>query len=92
MPDVPTVAELPLPGFDIRLWGGLFAPAKTPPEILARLNQVASEAYRRPEVKAKIDAEMSEIPDNSLAQFGAMVKSEMANYAGIVKEVGYTGQ
>lgn len=92
VPDIPTVAELPLPAFDIRLWGGVFAPAKTPPEIITRLNQVAIDAYHRPDVKAKIDAQMSEIPDNSPAQFGALVKSEMANYAAIVKEVGYVGQ
>jgi tripartite-type tricarboxylate transporter receptor subunit TctC len=92
LPEVPTVAELAVPGFDFTLWGGLFAHAKTPPEIVALLNRVANEGYRRADVRARVNAEWSEAVENSPAQFAAFVKSEMAKYTMVVKEVGYTGQ
>jgi len=92
LPDIPTVAELIIPGFDFTLWGGLFAHAKTPPEIIELINRQANEAYRRPEVKARLNDEWSEAVENTPAQFGAFVKSELAKYTIVVKEVGYTGQ
>ena len=92
LPDIPTVAELVIPGFDFTLWGGLFAHAKTPPEIIALLNREANEAYRRAEVKARLNAEWSEAVENTPAQFATFVKSEVAKYTVVVKEVGYTGQ
>ncbi|HEV8502439.1 MAG TPA: tripartite tricarboxylate transporter substrate binding protein [Casimicrobiaceae bacterium] len=92
MPDIPTVAELAVPGFDFTIWGGVFVPAKTPAEVVATLNRVVNEAYRRPEVKARLNAELSEAVANSPEQFNAFVRAEIAKYAQVVKEVGYTGQ
>lgn len=92
MPDIPTVAELAVPGFDFTIWGGVFVPARTPPDVVATLNRVVNEAYRRPEVKARLNAELSEAVANSPEQFSTFVKSEIAKYAQVVKEVGYTGQ
>ena len=92
LPDIPTVAELLLPGFDFTLWGGLFAQSKTPPDIIALINREANQAYRRPEVIARVNAEWSEAVQNSPAQFAAFVKSELAKYTTVVKEVGYSGQ
>lgn len=92
LPEIPTVAELAVPGFDFTLWGGIFAHAKTPPDIIALLNKEANQAYRRPEVKARLNSEWSEAVENTPAQFAAFVKSEVAKYQTVVKEVGYTGQ
>lgn len=92
VPDIPTVAELLLPGFDLTIWGGLFAPRRTSPEIVALLNRAVNEAYGTAEVKARLNAELSEVVANTPEQFGAFVKAEMSKYSQIVKEVGYTGQ
>lgn len=92
LPDIPTVAELAVPGFDFTLWGGIFVHAKTPPEIVSLLNKEANLAYRRPEVKARLNSEWSEAVENTPAQFAAFVKSELAKYQTVVKEVAYTGQ
>jgi tripartite-type tricarboxylate transporter receptor subunit TctC len=92
VPDIPTVAELAVPDFDFTIWGGLFAPAKTPAGIVALLNRDINEGYRRPDIRQKLNAEGSEVADNSQEQFASFVRAEGAKYARIVKEVGYTGQ
>jgi len=92
VPEIPTVAELMLPGFDFTIWGGLFAPSKTPAEIITLLNRDVNLAYQKPEVKARLNAEGSEAAANTPEQFAAFVKSEIAKYAIVVKEVGYKGQ
>ena len=61
-------------------------------EIIALLNKEANQAYRRPEVKARLNSEWSEAVENTPAQFASFVKSEVAKYQTVVKEVGYTGQ
>jgi len=92
VPEIPTVAELAAPGFDFTIWGGVFAPVKTPPDIVMTLNRVVNEAYRRPEIKARLNAESSEATPNTPQQFADFVKKEVAKYSQVVKEAGYTGQ
>jgi tripartite-type tricarboxylate transporter receptor subunit TctC len=92
MPDIPTVAETLIPGFDFTLWGGLFASAKTPPDIVALLNREANQAYSRPEVQARMSSEQSEAVPNTPAQFDAFVKREAEKYRQIIKDIGYTPQ
>jgi tripartite-type tricarboxylate transporter receptor subunit TctC len=92
VPELPTVAELAVPGFDFTIWGGVFVPAKTPADIVATLNRVVNDAYRKPEIKAKLNAELSEAVANTPEEFAAFVKAEARKYAEVVKEVGYHGQ
>ncbi len=54
MPDVPTFAESGFPGFELNEWYALFAPDKTPPELIARLNQEFVKALREPEVRSTL--------------------------------------
>lgn len=69
-PDLPTLAESGLPGFDFSFWFGLFGPAKLPPEIVDRLFAVAAKALADPEVKAKLLAGGNEaMPSKSPADF-----------------------
>ena len=60
MPDVPTVAESGLPGYEAVFWNGVFAPARTPPEVIARLNQEIDFSVRLQEV---IDRVQEWVPD-----------------------------
>ena len=92
VPELPTVAELAVPGFDFTIWGGLFVPVKTSTDVVTRLNLVINDAYRKPEIKAKLNAELSEAVANTPGEVAAFVKAEAAKYAQVVQEVGYHGQ
>ena len=88
MPELPTMAESGLPGFDIGTWFGLFGPARLPAEVTARLNKAFVEALGTPEVKARMAALMAEPAPSTPEQFGAFVKSELDKYEGVVKASG----
>jgi tripartite-type tricarboxylate transporter receptor subunit TctC len=88
MPDLPTVAEAGLPGFDVGTWFGLFGPAKMPADVTARLNKAFVEALATPEVKARLATLMAEPSPTTPEQFGNFVKTELAKYEGVVKASG----
>lgn len=91
LPDVPTVAET-LPGYEVTLWNALLAPAKTPPEIIDRVNRAAIDALRSDEVKAKLAEQGSEPVGNSPAEFKAFIASELAKWKKLVEISGATVQ
>jgi tripartite-type tricarboxylate transporter receptor subunit TctC len=88
MPELPTVAEAGLPGFDIGTWFGLFGPAKLPADVTARLNKGFVDALAAPEVKARMAALMAEPSPTTPEQFGAFVQAELAKYETVVKASG----
>jgi tripartite-type tricarboxylate transporter receptor subunit TctC len=87
-PELPTVAEAALPGFEVTNWIGLFAPAHTPPEIVQRLHDEVSRIMQSPEVQARLLAEGARYAPNTPEQFGAFVKAEIAKWAPIVRASG----
>lgn len=89
MPDIPTVAET-YPGFEIDTWWGLVAPAATPADVVARLNQVFAQALRAPEVKARFANLMAEPAPTTPQAFGAFMERERAKYQRAVKISGAT--
>ena len=91
-PEVPTIAEAGVKGYEYSSWIGLLAPAKTPPAILARLNAEAVKAIRTPEIKAILAVEASEPVGNSPAEFDAVMKSEVARWLKVVKAAGIKGE
>lgn len=90
MPDVPTVSELALPGFDFTLWGGLFARAGTSPEIISRLSEAANAAYAQPELKERMIQEGSEATPNTPEEFGAFINNQREKYQKIIKDIDYS--
>ena len=88
LPDLPTVAEAGVPGFEITAWFGLLAPAKTPPEIIDRLNREVTKILNMPEVKARIAAQGAELAPGTPQQLGQFVKDKTAQWAPIVKASG----
>jgi tripartite-type tricarboxylate transporter receptor subunit TctC len=85
-PDVPTMTESGVPGLEIESWIGLFAPARTPPEVIARLQQAIAAAL--PELKEHFEAgggDLMEIPPDRLTDF---VKSEYEKWIKIIQEAG----
>ena len=87
LPDVPAVAET-LKGFEIDTWWGLVAPAATPRDVVARLNQAFVAALNAPENKARFSTLMAEPVASSPEQFEAFMKRERAKYEKVVKASG----
>lgn len=79
LPEVPAVAET-LKGFEIDTWWGLVAPAATPPDVMAKLNQVFVAALNTPAAEARFGLLMAEPVANSPEQFAALMASERAKY------------
>jgi tripartite-type tricarboxylate transporter receptor subunit TctC len=91
LPDVPSIAET-LPGYEVVLWNGLLAPAKTPPEIIERINRAAVDALRSADVKAKLAEQGSEPVGNTPAEFRAFMDSELVKWRRLVEISGATVQ
>lgn len=88
MPELPTVAEAGLAGFDVGTWFGLFGPAKLPADVTARLNKAFVDALNSPELKARMATLMAEPSPTTPEQFAAFVKAEHAKYEKVVKATG----
>jgi tripartite-type tricarboxylate transporter receptor subunit TctC len=88
LPDIPTTLEAGYPDSDYTFWMGVFAPAKTPPEIVAKLNQDLQKALLAPAVKQKLAAMGVEPIPLSAAEFDTQVKNEIGLYAKFAKAAG----
>jgi tripartite-type tricarboxylate transporter receptor subunit TctC len=84
-PEIPTVAEAGLPGYELNSWFGLLAPAGTPPAVLRLLQQEIAKIYQQPEVREKIVSQGVEPVANTPADFAAEIKAEMAQWAALFK-------
>lgn len=85
MPDVPTVAESGMPGFELLSWYGLWGPANLPREIVDKLNAAVAKAVQNPHVKARFADLSFEAAPNSPEQFGRIVKEEIRRVGEVVK-------
>jgi tripartite-type tricarboxylate transporter receptor subunit TctC len=88
LPDVPTIAESGVPGFEASSWFGIFAPAKTPREIVERLNGEVRKALADPELQKRFADIGGEIRPYSPEEFRAFVGTELEKWAGVVKASG----
>jgi tripartite-type tricarboxylate transporter receptor subunit TctC len=88
LPDVPTVAESGLPGFNIENWQGIFVPAGTPPEIVAKLAHDIATVAAEKEFAERLTAQGAAPSTMSPADFTIFVRAENAKYARLVKESG----
>jgi tripartite-type tricarboxylate transporter receptor subunit TctC len=88
VPELPTMAEAGLPGFDISTWYGLFAPAGTPAAIVAKWNTDVTRILNSPDVRAKLMADGAEPAPDTPEQFAQMIARELAKYARIIKASG----
>lgn len=87
-PELPTIAESGLPGFDINTWFGAFAPAGTPRAIVDKLHGEFVKALNAPDVRAKMLALGADPVGNTPEEFAAYIKSEAQKYAKLVKQSG----
>ncbi len=88
LPEVPTLSEAGLPGFQMLSWFGLLAPAATPKPIISRLNTETIKALGAPDIKSVIAAQGSELMFGSPEQFADYIKAEIARIGNIAKTAG----
>ena len=86
LPDLPTIAESGYPGFESGIWYGVVAPARTPPEVIARLNAELVKIVRTPDFLASLKTEGAEAVASTPAYFGDHIKQETARWAKVIKE------
>ena len=87
-PELPTIAESGLPGFETAVWFGLLAPAGTPRDIIERLNREANRALADPGVKAQFAVQGIDAMGGTAEQFAAYIKDETAKWARVVQASG----
>jgi tripartite-type tricarboxylate transporter receptor subunit TctC len=85
-PDLPTVAEAGVPGYEISTWYGIWAPARTPPAIIARLQQAVAAAARNPETRARFDALGAEPVTDSPEDYARFVRAEYDRWGTLVRD------
>jgi len=88
LPDVPTAAEAGLPGYEASVWWGLVAPAKTPPEIVRKLNAETNAALADPAIAGKLSELGVVITPGTPEQFAAFISSQTELWAGVIKSAG----
>jgi tripartite-type tricarboxylate transporter receptor subunit TctC len=87
-PDLPTLSETGFPGFDATASFGLVAPAGTPPEIIDKIHRETVRILALPEVRKRFAELGSEVIGNSPAEFSAVIKAEIPQWAKLIKEAG----
>ena len=88
-PDIPTVAEaLGMPDYEVDSWYAMFAPAKTPPAIVARMQKEAARAVRLPEVRQKLLEQGADAVGGTAEELDRVVKSELKRWAEVIRNAG----
>jgi tripartite-type tricarboxylate transporter receptor subunit TctC len=88
VPEVPTIAESGLPGYEATTWYGVLAPAATPPQIVAKLQQQIEEVLKQPDVREKLLAQGLEPVGNKPADFAAIINAELVKWSKVVAASG----
>lgn len=88
MPELPTIAEAGLTGYEASTWYALFAPGGTPPEIVNTLHGVIAKALQRPDVRERLLAQGADPSGNSPAALGAFVRSEIEKWSKVIRAAG----
>ena len=92
IPDVPTISESGVPGYEANNWWGFVAPTGTPAEIIARLDKEIAAIAASPDTKKRLQAEGAEPVHRGPGEFGKFIKTEMNKWSKVVKEAGIKGE
>ena len=92
MPDVPTTAEAGLPGFELEAWVSIFAPAGTPPDVVAKLSAAVKQAMEQPETRTRATTAGIDIRYRNASELDAQVKQETEFWAKTIKAAGITAE
>jgi tripartite-type tricarboxylate transporter receptor subunit TctC len=86
LPDVPTIAESGLPGFESSSWQAYFVPAGTPQSIVALIQREAAKALNAPDVRARLEATANEVVGSTPEAFTALFKADLEKFAKVIKD------
>jgi tripartite-type tricarboxylate transporter receptor subunit TctC len=84
MPDVPTMDEAGMPGFDVGIWIGLLAPAGTSPKIIDNLSQFSNEAVHSKDAEKALNAQGMDVLGGTPAQFSAFIENDIQKWNSIL--------
>jgi tripartite-type tricarboxylate transporter receptor subunit TctC len=87
-PEIPSIAEAGVPGYEVVQWFGILAPAATPREIIARLHSATVRALQDPQVKQRFLADGADTIGNTPEEFAAIIRADLGKWGKVVKEVG----
>ena len=90
LPDVPSIAEAAIPGFEAVEWNGVVVPSGTPPAVIDRLHRAFAKALSIPAVRERMIGLGADPVGSSSKEFAAFIKKEIATWAKVIKEVGIT--
>jgi tripartite-type tricarboxylate transporter receptor subunit TctC len=85
LPELPTLAEAGVPGFDVSSWYGIYAPAGLPQDMVAKLNAAFNEALRAPEIRERLTTQGWTVTGGTPEQFAAHTQAELERWARVVK-------
>lgn len=88
VPDLPTVAESGLPGYEAMPWLGLLAPAGTPPAVVARIHQSVNDVLKEPEVQDRFRSLGLDIIGNTPEQFGQFIRNDIVKWSKVIRDTG----
>jgi tripartite-type tricarboxylate transporter receptor subunit TctC len=88
LPEVPTIAESGVPGYDATLWYGILAPARTPDALIKRMNAELGTALKSPDVVEKLSSQAVEPHHTSPEQFAALIRNELGKWDKVIKASG----
>ena len=88
LPDVPTIAEAGVPGYEVSPWFAVFAPAGTPASVVARLNQVLNAAMQQPDIRRKLESVGAEPIGTTPQELAAHLSKELDRWGGLIKARG----
>jgi len=87
MPDVPTVAEAGVPGYEVTQWSGMMAPAGLPKALVAKINGEVERILAKPQVRDRLSADGAQPGGGSPERFGAFIKAEITKWSKVVKGI-----
>jgi tripartite-type tricarboxylate transporter receptor subunit TctC len=87
MPDVPTMDEAGLKGFDVTIWYGVFGPAGMPPDVVAKLNRAVVGALKSPDTAKRLSELGADVAGGSPAELGTFLRQQTARWSALIKEM-----
>ncbi|HWI13658.1 MAG TPA: tripartite tricarboxylate transporter substrate binding protein, partial [Burkholderiales bacterium] len=88
VPDVPTISESGVPGYEVATWHGICAPARTPPAVVGALNRAIVAAVNQPDTRQRLVGIGADVVGSTPEEFGRFIKSELAKWSRIIKQSG----
>jgi len=92
LPEVPTVHEAALPGYEVSPWYGLLAPAGTSRAIITRLNAEVARVVRSADMKEKLAVQGAEAAGGTPEEYAAVIRADTATWARVIKDAGIRGE